>query len=89
MEPLSRTEPGEWSIVEELYPALRRFAAVVAPSDLEPDDLLQEVEAALRHLPEHGQPGLPPGIGLAVRRALRIACPVTGTRMAARMPKVI
>lgn len=42
MEPLSRTEPGEWRIVENLYPSLRRFAAVVAPSDLEPDDLLQE-----------------------------------------------
>lgn len=42
MEPLSRTEPGEWRIIEELYPSLRRFAAVVAPTDLEPDDLLQE-----------------------------------------------
>ena len=42
MEQLSRTEPGEWRIVEELYPSLRRFAAVVAPTDLEPDDLLQE-----------------------------------------------
>lgn len=42
MEPLSRTEPGEWRIVEELYHSLRRFAAVVAPTDLEPDDLLQE-----------------------------------------------
>ena len=42
MEPLSRTELSEWRIVEELYPSLRRFAAVVAPTDLEPDDLLQE-----------------------------------------------
>lgn len=40
--PLSRTEPGEWRIVEDLYQSLRRFAAVVAPTDLEPDDLLQE-----------------------------------------------
>ena len=42
MEPLSNAESREWGIVEELYPSLRRFAAVVAPSDLEPDDLLQE-----------------------------------------------
>lgn len=42
MELLSRTEPEEWQIVSDLYPSLRRFAAVAAPSDLEPDDLLQE-----------------------------------------------
>lgn len=42
MESLSRVELGEWRIVEELYPSLRRFAAVVAPADLEPDDLLQQ-----------------------------------------------
>lgn len=29
----------------EAYPALRRFAAVVAPLDLDPDDLLQEAVA--------------------------------------------
>ena len=51
MEILSRTEPGEWRIVEDLYPSLRRFAAVVAPIDLEPDDLLQEafVSVLRRH----------------------------------------
>lgn len=42
MDLLSRTEPDEWRIVDELYPALRRFAAVTAPRDLDPDDLLQE-----------------------------------------------
>lgn len=42
MELLSRTERGEWRIIDELYPSLRRFAAVVAPHDLDPDDLLQE-----------------------------------------------
>ncbi len=46
MELLSRTEPDEWRIVDELYPSLRRFAAVVAPYDLEPDDLLQEALAS-------------------------------------------
>ena len=30
------------SLVEELYPKLRRFAAAVAPWDVEPDDLLQD-----------------------------------------------
>ena len=42
MESLSRTERSEWTIVDDLYDPLRRFAAVVAPSDLDPDDLLQE-----------------------------------------------
>ena len=42
MELLGRTEPDEWQIVDDLYPSLRRFAAVAAPSDLDPDDLLQE-----------------------------------------------
>jgi RNA polymerase sigma-70 factor (ECF subfamily) len=51
MERVSRTELDEWSIVVELYPSLRRFAAVVAPVDLEPDDLLQEalVSVLRRH----------------------------------------
>jgi RNA polymerase sigma-70 factor (ECF subfamily) len=39
---VQRTDPDEWRIVDELYPALRRFAAVTAPFDMEPDDLLQE-----------------------------------------------
>lgn len=39
---VQRTDPEEWQIVDDLYPALRRFAAVTAPADLEPDDLLQE-----------------------------------------------
>jgi RNA polymerase sigma-70 factor (ECF subfamily) len=42
VELLSRTERAEWAIVDEVYAPLRRFAAVVAPADLEPDDLLQE-----------------------------------------------
>lgn len=47
MELLSRTESEEWQIVDEIYPVLRRFAAMVAPSDLEPDDLLQEALVAV------------------------------------------
>jgi RNA polymerase sigma-70 factor (ECF subfamily) len=47
MELLSRTEPEEWQIVSEWYPSLRRFAAVAAPFDLEPDDLLQEALVAV------------------------------------------
>jgi DNA-directed RNA polymerase specialized sigma24 family protein len=42
MESLARTESEEWSIVDGLYPQLRRFAAVSAPFDMDPDDLLQE-----------------------------------------------
>jgi len=37
-----RIDPDEWRIVDELYQPLRRFAAVTAPADMEPDDLLQE-----------------------------------------------
>jgi len=46
-----RTDPGEWEIIDDLYPALRRFAAVAAPTDMEPDDLLQEalVHVLRRH----------------------------------------
>ena len=47
MELLSRTEPEEWQIVSEWYPTLRRFSAVAAPFDLEPDDLLQEALVAV------------------------------------------
>lgn len=39
---VQRTDPEEWRVIDELYPSLRRFAAVTAPPDLEPDDLLQE-----------------------------------------------
>lgn len=47
MELLSRTDRAEWAIVDEIYAAMRRFAAVVAPSDLEPDDLLQDALVAV------------------------------------------
>lgn len=35
-------DDGESDLVRRLYPKLRRFAAVVAPSDVDPDDLVQE-----------------------------------------------
>jgi len=47
MQMLSRTQADEWRIVDQLYPSLHRFSAVVAPSDLEPDDLLQEALVAV------------------------------------------
>jgi len=55
-----RTDPDEWRIVDELYEGLRRFAAVAAPSDMDPDDLLQEalVNVLRRHaLSELDHPG--------------------------------
>jgi RNA polymerase sigma factor (sigma-70 family) len=42
---------GEGDLVRELYPKLRRFAAVVAPMDVDPDDLMQE--ALVRTLGSH------------------------------------
>jgi RNA polymerase sigma-70 factor (ECF subfamily) len=33
---------SECELIRELYPSLRRFAAVVRPPEIEPDDLVQE-----------------------------------------------
>ncbi|MBT8217787.1 MAG: RNA polymerase sigma factor [Acidimicrobiia bacterium] len=42
----------ERRLIHDLYPSLRRFAAVVGPVDVEPDDLVQEaLFRALRHGP--------------------------------------
>ena len=49
MDLLSRTEPDEWQLIDEMYPALRRFAAVTAPSHLELDDLLREALVQAAH----------------------------------------
>lgn len=38
-------DDGSAAIFRAAYPALRRYAAVVAPADLDPDDLLQEAVA--------------------------------------------
>lgn len=38
----------ERDLIRDLYPSLRRFAAVIGPADVEPDDLVQE--ALLRTL---------------------------------------
>jgi RNA polymerase sigma-70 factor (ECF subfamily) len=60
MKNLSRTEPEEWRVIDELYPALRRFAAVAAPWDVEPDDLLQEALVSVlrsRRLTDLDHPG--------------------------------
>lgn len=50
----------ESRLFEQLYPGLRRFAAVVGPTESDPDDLLQEAVArVLRHhrLTELNDPG--------------------------------
>ncbi len=39
---VDRASRIEWRTIDDLYPSLRKFAAVTAPSDMEPDDLLQE-----------------------------------------------
>jgi len=36
------SERGDNDLIEEIYPALHRFAAVVAPRGDDPDDLVQE-----------------------------------------------
>jgi RNA polymerase sigma factor (sigma-70 family) len=40
---------GESDLVRDLYPKLRRFAAVVAPAEVEPDDLVQEALVKTLH----------------------------------------
>jgi len=39
-------EPSE-SLLAQLYPSLRRFAAVVAPAEVAPDDLVQDALVAM------------------------------------------
>ena len=72
-------------IFSNLYPSLRRFAGVVAPVEVGPDDLLHEaVERALRHKPlaDFDDPGAylrRTMVNLASndrRRAVRQAAPV-------------
>jgi DNA-directed RNA polymerase specialized sigma24 family protein len=51
----------ESQLFEQLYPPLRRFAAVVAPREVDPDDLLQEAAARVltkHRLTELNQPGV-------------------------------
>ena len=38
----SELDQGERELIHQLYPALRRIAAVTGPFDVEPDDLVQE-----------------------------------------------
>ena len=38
----SELESKERALIRDLYPSLRRFAAVVGPVEVEPDDLVQE-----------------------------------------------
>ncbi len=40
--PQTRIDDQDRELVRELYPSLRRFAAVVGPAEVEPDDLVQE-----------------------------------------------
>lgn len=61
---MARTEEAhlieESRLFSQLYPGLRRFAAVVGPIEVDPDDLLQEAIArVLRHhrLTELNEPG--------------------------------
>ena len=44
---VGRTGPEEWTLVEDLYLSLHRFAAVVAPWDMEADDLLHDALVAV------------------------------------------
>ena len=39
-------DPSDYEVFERLYPMLRRFAAVVADLDVDPDDLVQEALTA-------------------------------------------
>ncbi|MGQ0831165.1 MAG: RNA polymerase sigma factor [Microthrixaceae bacterium] len=48
----AREEDPEAALFARLYPSLRRFAAVAGPTDVDPDDLVQEaVTRALRIRP--------------------------------------
>jgi DNA-directed RNA polymerase specialized sigma24 family protein len=40
--PATRLRPRERELLAQLYPTLRRFAAVVGPIEMDPDDLVQD-----------------------------------------------
>lgn len=42
-----RSEGNDYDLFASLYPSLRRFAAVVGDSDMDPDDLVQDALAAM------------------------------------------
>jgi RNA polymerase sigma-70 factor (ECF subfamily) len=44
---IGRAEQQEWQVVEDEYASLHRFAAVIAPWDLEADDLLHDALVAV------------------------------------------
>jgi RNA polymerase sigma factor (sigma-70 family) len=59
-EPDGRAAPDDEALFAALYPGLRRFAAVVRPAEVDPDDLVQDALArtlALRPLAECDDPG--------------------------------
>lgn len=58
---------ADHQLISELYPQLRRFAAVVGPWDLDPDDLLHAV--LVRVLPAHSLHTMD-NPGAYVRRAI-------------------
>ena len=41
-QPRNALDVRERQLIHDLYPSLRRFAAVVGPAEVEPDDLVQE-----------------------------------------------
>lgn len=56
MAPASATnvQADDTALIRELYPKLRRFAAVVGPSEVDPDDLVQEaLVKTIRRQPLH------------------------------------
>ena len=50
----SSIREGDRALIHDLYPSLRRFAAVVGPAEIEPDDLVHE---ALLRVLERGSLG--------------------------------
>lgn len=48
---MAGVDPDDQQLIRDLYPALRRIAAVAGPVDVDPDDLVQE--ALMRTLRRH------------------------------------
>ena len=58
-EPDGEAAPDDGALFAELYPGLRRFAAVVRPTEVDPDDLVQDALArtlAVRRLADCDDP---------------------------------
>ncbi|MFP4512149.1 MAG: sigma-70 family RNA polymerase sigma factor [Acidimicrobiales bacterium] len=80
-------EPTQRELVAQ-YEALRRFASVVADSDMDPDDVCQEAMTRVLLAVRGGRGPAPSEVGAYARRAIVSVCSNTRRGMARRSAAV-